>query len=84
MTHKKKSIYLRENSYLEDYYQAILDNKDQFVYLYHSDVFFVRAALATKLGYVPSLLECEAAMKAVGWRESSKRHKKLSKGLDNG
>jgi hypothetical protein len=29
-------------------------------------------------------LECEAAMKAVGWRESSKRHKKLSKGLDNG
>jgi len=84
LTHKKKSIYLRENSYLEDYYQAILDNKDQFVYLYHSDVFFVRAALATKLGYVPSLLECEAAMKAVGWRESSKRHKKLSKGLDNG
>jgi hypothetical protein len=69
LTKKKKSVYLRENNYLEDYYQSVLDGKDDLIYLYHSDVFFVRAALAERLGYVPSLLEVETAMKAVGWGE---------------
>ena len=69
LTPKKKSIQLRDNSYLEDYYQAILDNKDQYVLLYHSDVFFVRAALRERLGYTPSLAECDSAMRAVGWKD---------------
>lgn len=68
----KKSIQLRETSYLEDYYRAVIEDKHQNVYLYHSDVFFVRAALAVKLGYLPTLLEIESAMKEFGWRESRK------------
>jgi hypothetical protein len=70
LTKKKKSVYLRENSYLEDYYKLVLENSQDSAYLYHSDVFFVRAALAEKLGYVPSLREVEAAMKDAGWNEN--------------
>jgi hypothetical protein len=69
LTKKKKSVQLRENSYLEDYYDLILQDKQDLAILYHSDVFYVRAALAERLGYVPSLLEVETAMKAVGWGE---------------
>lgn len=68
----KKSIQLRETSYLEDYYRAVIEDKHQNVYLYHSDVFFVRAALAVRLGYLPTLLEVESAMKGSGWKESRK------------
>lgn len=69
MTKKKKSVYLRENSYLEDYYSSVLEGREDKIYLYHSDVFFVRAALAEKLGYVPTLLEVDEAMRAVGWSD---------------
>jgi len=48
LTMAKKSIQLRENYYLDDYYQAVLDGKQDLVYLYHSDVFYVRAALESK------------------------------------
>jgi hypothetical protein len=69
LTKKKKSVYLREDRYLEDYYDAVLSDKQDLVYLYHSDVFYVRTALAERLGYVPTLLEVDAAMRAVGWSE---------------
>lgn len=72
----KKSIQLRENCYLEDYYQAVLEEKQDQVYLYHSDVFYVRAALAERLGHLPTLLDTETAMRNVGWREYKKRKKK--------
>jgi hypothetical protein len=70
LTKKKKSVQLRENSYLEDYYDLILQDKQDLAILYHSDVFYVRAALAERLGYVPSLLEVDTAMKAIGWSDS--------------
>jgi nitrogenase molybdenum-iron protein alpha/beta subunit len=72
LTDKKKSIQLRENSYLEDYYQAVLEDKQDMVYLYHSDVFFVRAALAARLGHEPTLADTEAAMRKSGWKEHRK------------
>jgi hypothetical protein len=67
LTKKKKSVQLRENRYLEDYYAALLEGRQDKVFLYHSDVFYVRTALATRLGYVPSLLETDMAMRACGW-----------------
>jgi hypothetical protein len=72
----KKSIQLRENYYLDDYYQAVLDGKQDLVYLYHSDVFYVRAALESKLGVLPSLKDTETAMKLMGWKEYRKKNKK--------
>jgi nitrogenase molybdenum-iron protein alpha/beta subunit len=68
----KKSIQLRENYYLEDYYQAVLEEKQDLVYLYHSDVFFVRAALEQRLGVKPTLKDTETAMKLMGWKPFSK------------
>ena len=59
----KKSIQLRENYYLDDYYQAVLDGKQDLVYLYHSDVFYVRAALESKLGVLPSLKDTESSLR---------------------
>ena len=76
MTDKKKSIQLRENYYLEDYYQAVLEEKQDLVYLYHSDVFFVRAALEQKLGVKPTLVDTEKAMKLMGWKEHRIKSKK--------
>lgn len=72
----KKSIQLRENYYLEDYYQAVLEEKQDLVYLYHSDVFFVRAALEQKLGVKPTLADTEKAMKLMGWKEHRAKSKK--------
>jgi hypothetical protein len=76
LTMAKKSIQLRENYYLDDYYQAVLDGKQDLVYLYHSDVFYVRAALESKLGVLPSLKDTETAMKLMGWKEYRKKNKK--------
>lgn len=42
------------------------------VYLYHSDVFFVRAAIERRLGFLPTLLEVECVMKECGWTGSPK------------
>jgi hypothetical protein len=69
LTKKKKSVQLRENFYLDDYYTAVLEGKQDKVYLYHSDVFFVRAALAERLGYVPTLLAVDEAMRSAGWSD---------------
>lgn len=68
----KKSIQLRENYYLEDYYQSVLEEKQDMVYLYHSDVFYVRAALEKRLGVKPMLKDTETAMKLMGWKPFSK------------
>lgn len=42
--------------------------------LFHSDVIYVRAALEKHTGYVFSLLDVEAAMRAEGWKKERKKH----------
>lgn len=45
--------------------KGVLDN----VHIPHSDVYFVRAALEKRTGYLFPLDRVEAAMKAEGWRD---------------
>ena len=45
--------------------KGVLDN----VHIPHSDVYFVRAALEKRTGYLFPLDKVEAAMKAEGWRD---------------
>jgi hypothetical protein len=40
--------------------------------LFHSDVIYVRAALEKRTGFVFSLLDVEAAMRAQGWKKERK------------
>ena len=46
--------------------------------LFHSDVIYVRAALEKHTGFVFSLLDVEAAMRAEGWKKERKsmKHRK--------
>ena len=39
------------------------------LHLFHSDVYYVRAALEKKTGYVFPLDDVETAMRAEGWKE---------------
>ena len=45
--------------------RGVLDN----VHIPHSDVYFVRAALEKRTGYLFPLDRVEAAMKAEGWKD---------------
>jgi hypothetical protein len=46
---------------------AIAKDKMDSVSLYHSDVYYVRAALEKHLGFVFALQQVEKAMRAEGW-----------------
>ena len=52
------------------YYQSVMDaiakDRDAFR-IFHSDVYYVRAALEARTGYMFSLPSVEKAMKAEGW-----------------
>ena len=58
------------NSPPYSYYKAVMDgiakDKDS-VKMFHSDVYYVRAALESRTGYVFPLPAVERAMKAEGW-----------------
>lgn len=47
--------------------------------MFHSDVYYVRAALEKHTGYVFSLLSVEEAMKAEGWKEQRHLPRKKKK-----
>lgn len=55
-------------------YRALAKGKTN-IRLFHSDVYYVRAALEKHLGVVLPLGRVEAAMKAEGWREKGKSRK---------
>lgn len=63
-------------SYLSQAYYALLNNKTDESAFFHSDVFYVRAALEKRTGLVFPLDEVEDAMIAEGWRKSKKKRKK--------
>ena len=52
------------------YYKVVMDSiaKDkEGIKMFHSDVYYVRAALEARTGYVFPLPSVERAMKAEGW-----------------
>ena len=60
------------NSPPYSYYKAVMDSiaKDkENVKMFHSDVYYVRAAMEARTGYVFSLPAVEKAMKAEGWNK---------------
>jgi len=65
----KKKIYLKDNSVLSDFYNAIKKDKLYSIHIYHSDVFYVRAAIESRSGIKYTLQHIESAMKAEGWNK---------------
>lgn len=46
---------------------------DRIKNLYHSDVYYCRAAIEKRSGFLFSLPEVEEAMKSSGWRDRGRR-----------
>ena len=69
MTNKRKTVYLNDNSVLEDFYRAIKENRLDTLHIPHSDVFFVRAALENATGVRYSLAHVEKSMMLEGWKD---------------
>jgi hypothetical protein len=46
---------------------------DRIKNLYHSDVYYCRAAIEKRSGFLFSLPEVEKAMKAEGWRDRGRK-----------
>jgi hypothetical protein len=69
LTKKKKTVYLRDNSVLEDFYAAVVGNYLDNLHVPHSDVFFVRAALRERTGNLFPLAHVESCMRSLGWRK---------------
>ena len=65
MSKKSVKLYTPENM-LEEYYDAIRDNKLNSLHIPHSSVFYVRAAIESKTGNRYTLKHVENAMKAEG------------------
>tara|TARA_R100001594_G_scaffold150435_2_gene211599 strand:+ start:1949 stop:2152 length:204 start_codon:yes stop_codon:yes gene_type:complete len=65
----KKKIYLNTNSVLENFYNAVKENRLGSLHIPHSDVFYVRRALQNRTGISFSLKQIETAMKAEGWNK---------------
>lgn len=54
---------------MSDFYNAIKKDKLHSIHIYHSDVFYVRAAIESRSGIKYTLQHIESAMKAEGWRK---------------
>lgn len=66
-------------SVLNEAYLAIHKGFVDRIDMFHSDVYYVRAALEKHTGYVFSLLSVEEAMKAEGWKEQRHLPRKKKK-----
>jgi hypothetical protein len=69
LTFRRKTVYLRDKSVLEDFYAALQGGYLDNLHVPHSDVFFVRAALKERTGTVFPLKDVESAMRKEGWRK---------------
>ena len=65
----KKSVKLYTDNVLEAFYHAIRTNSLDKLHIPHSDVFYVRNAVAAFYGRKFSLKQVEDAMKAEGWKD---------------
>ena len=66
----KKSVQLYTDNVIEEFYNAVINNNLNKLHIPHSDVFYVRAAVAAPYGRSFTLKEVEDAMIAEGWSES--------------
>jgi hypothetical protein len=60
-------------SVLSAAFSAMSSGRTDKICLYHSDVYYCRAAIEKRSGFLFSLPEVEKAMKAEGWRENVKK-----------
>jgi len=54
-------------------YKALANEKLNKIKLYHSEVYYCRAAIEKHSGFLFSLPDVEKAMKAEGWRENVRK-----------
>ena len=69
MTLAKKSVKLYTDNVLEAFYRAICTNSLDRLHIPHSDVFYVREAVAARYGRSFTFKHVEDAMRAEGWKE---------------
>jgi tRNA A37 threonylcarbamoyladenosine biosynthesis protein TsaE len=60
-------------SVLSAAFSAMSSGRTDRVCLYHSDVYYVRAAMEKRCGFLFTLPEVEKAMKAEGWRDRGRK-----------
>jgi hypothetical protein len=63
-------------SVLSAAFQAMSSGRTDRISLYHSDVYYCRAAIEKRSGFLFSLPEVEKAMRAEGWRDGKGRSRK--------
>lgn len=66
---KEGKLNIPPHSYYSAAMTAIAKDKMDSVPIFHSDVYYVRAALEKHTGFVIPLPRVEKAMKAQGWRK---------------
>jgi hypothetical protein len=63
-------------SVLSAAFSAMSSGRTDKISLYHSDVYYVRAAMEKRCGFLFPLPDVERAMKAEGWRDGKSRSRK--------
>ena len=61
------------HSYFDTCMNAIAKDKADSMLLFHSDVYYVRAAIEKHTGYMVPLMDVEKAMRAEGWKKDRRR-----------
>jgi len=65
----KKSVKLCTDNVLGEFYRHVMDGNLEDLHIPHSDVFYVRKAVAAHYGRSFTLEHVEWAMKAEGWTD---------------
>jgi hypothetical protein len=60
-------------SVLSAAFHAMSSGRTDRISLYHSDVYYVRAAMEKRCGFLFTLPEVEKAMRAEGWRDRGRK-----------
>lgn len=68
-------LFVAPYSYAAEIFKAIHRGNLETTHIPHSDVYFVRAALEKRTGYLFPLDAVEAAMKEQGWRDRRGIHR---------
>jgi len=66
----KKSVKLRTDNVLEEFYNHVLSGKLEELHIPHSDVFYVREAVQNHYGKPFTLEHVEWAMREEGWTDA--------------
>ena len=65
----KKSVKLRTDNVLEEFYKHVLNGTLEDLHIPHSDVFYVREAVQNNYGRTFTLEHVEWAMREEGWTD---------------